>query len=123
MCSITDRLQRLLIRLEAELRRLELWAERPPSPTALQSTAPFCCDRMGLECWLQWVFLPRMRRLLDRGGSLPARCGIAPMAELYFQQRGIAVRDLIAVLRELDGVIEAGGGLRTPVRQSNHLTK
>lgn len=117
MNPIDAQVELLLTRLEAELRRLDLWAERPPPAKALQSTVPFCCDRMGLECWLQWVFLPRMRALLASGGSLPTHCGIAPMAELYFEQRDLSVPGLIALLREIDRVIEAGRG------QSSHLTK
>jgi len=108
MYSTKVRLESLLSHLETELRQLDLWAGRAPPQEALQSSAPFCCDRIGLECWLQWVFLPRMRDLLARGGSLPAHCGIAPMAELYFGQRDIPVTELIALLRELDRVIEAG---------------
>ena len=64
MYSTHTHLELLLTRLEAELRRLELWGERPPPTAALQSSVPFCCDQMGLECWLQWVFLPRMQGLL-----------------------------------------------------------
>ena len=111
MNSTNLRLELLLARLEAELRRLDLWSAQPPPPAALLSSAPFCCDRMGLECWLQWVFLPQMRALLAKGGSLPARCGIAPMAELYFQQRAISVTELIALLRELDSVIEGAADI------------
>jgi len=98
----------LLTRLETELRWLDLGTEQPPAPKALQSSVPFCCDQMGLESWLQWVFLPRMRALLDSGGSLPTHCGIAPMAELYFKQRDRRASELIALLRELDRVIETG---------------
>lgn len=108
MYSTNVELSALLTRLEDELRRMGLWAQQPPPPTALQSSAPFCCDRMGLECWLQWVFLPRMRALLERGGRLPDRCGIAPMAELYFGEQDLQADELITVLRELDRVIEAG---------------
>jgi uncharacterized protein YqcC (DUF446 family) len=109
MSSTIEQVGPLLSRLEDELRRLHLWADQPPSAEALESSAPFCCDRMGLQSWLQWVYLPRMRGLLERGERLPAHSGIAPMAEVYFQQRPQPVVELIALLRELDRAIEAGG--------------
>ena len=69
--------------LEAELGRLGLWQSAPPPnfESTLESALPFCADVLRFTEWLQWVFVPRTRALLDAGGPLPSRSGIRPMAE------------------------------------------
>ena len=103
------RVAALLIDVEAELRRLGLWETEPPGPAALASQQPFCIDTLSFPQWLQFVFLPRMHALVDEDRPLPAKCAIAPMAELYFEGLPLGAPGLIAVLTELDRVIEAGG--------------
>ncbi len=67
--------------IEAELRAQSLWETAPPSPRALSSPLPFCCDTLRFTQWLQWICLPRTRALVDAGGPLPAHSAIRPMAE------------------------------------------
>ncbi|AMX03108.1 YqcC family protein [Microbulbifer thermotolerans] len=95
-----------LLLIEAEMRRLDLWAAQPPSAEALASTEPFCVDTLTLPQWLQFIFLPRMRQLIERELPLPRQCGIAPMAEEYF--RGDAGGKLVERLAELDGRLQRG---------------
>ena len=57
---MNDRLNKmadLLLELETEMRRLELWSGEEPAAEVLQSTAPFSADRLELEEWLQWIFV------------------------------------------------------------------
>jgi uncharacterized protein YqcC (DUF446 family) len=95
--------------LETTLRRAGLWEFSPPDPAALESVQPFCVDTLDLPQWLQWIFLPRMRALIDARGALPAKCGIAAMAEVRFLGREESeVLGLIELLRQIDAAIEAG---------------
>jgi len=71
----------LLNQIEAELRQLELWSAVPPDSAALASTLPFCCDTLSFAQWLQFVFLPRMRALVEGQLPLPANSAISVMAE------------------------------------------
>ena len=73
----------VLIDVEAHLRQLGHWDKVPPSSNALASDQPFCVDTLTLPQWLQFIFLPTIYGMLDSGEALPARCGIAPMAEEY----------------------------------------
>ncbi|MEX2961369.1 YqcC family protein [Microbulbifer sp. TYP-18] len=98
-----------LLRLEAELRRLKLWSLERPTAEALASTEPFCLDTLTLPQWLQFVFLPRMRQLVESGQPLPQRCGIAPVAEEFFENSG-RFHALIEQLREIDRRLERGPG-------------
>jgi uncharacterized protein YqcC (DUF446 family) len=94
------RVAALLIDLEAELRNRLLWDADEPAAEALASSQPFCIDTLSFPQWLQFVFLPRMRALLDADVPLPAQCAIAEMAEMQFGAgEGL---ELIALLREID---------------------
>jgi uncharacterized protein YqcC (DUF446 family) len=93
--------------IEEEMRLIGIWSEEPPSPQALASTMPFCYDTLEMSEWLQWIFLPGMQRILDQGFPLPDRCEIAPLAEVWFQERGLqqqAVR-LLRLIGEIDRLI------------------
>ncbi|MGI9295041.1 MAG: YqcC family protein [Pseudomonadales bacterium] len=100
-------LRELLFDLEAELRILQLWSDKTPSAVALASTQPFCYDTLTLPEWLQFVFLPRLKTLLDKGGELPSACGIAPMAEEYFSGESRNIGAVLDTLLCIDKYIAA----------------
>lgn len=99
-----------LLLVERELRVQGWWAVTPPSAEALASVEPFCVDSMAFEQWLQWIFLPRMKALLEAGAALPAVSGIRPMAEMAFQQRLGQAAGLLAVLGDFDQLIGGAAG-------------
>ena len=71
-----------LNQLEVGLRDLGLWSDERPTAEALASTLPFCYDTLELEQWLQFVFLGRMREILEQGDRLPDSCAIYPYIEM-----------------------------------------
>jgi len=94
-----------LLLIERELRLLGWWQDEAPSAEALASPEPFCVDTLAFEQWLQWIFLPRMKVLLETGVALPSVSGIQAMAEMvYRQQPGIA-RRLLELLGEFDRLL------------------
>lgn len=102
MKSIYPEIATMLLEVEADLRRLQLWQDEWPSEEALASTQPFCVDTMTLPQWLQFVFLPRMRYLVEAEMPLPQKCGIAPMAEEFFRGSELGVAGLIKTLEHID---------------------
>lgn len=66
--------------LELELRRIGRWEHTQPPLEAFQSNLPFKIDTMEMTQWLQWVFIPRMRRILRNGLPLPTTCAVHPLA-------------------------------------------
>jgi uncharacterized protein YqcC (DUF446 family) len=92
----------VLIDIEAELRRLAMWDAEPPSEEALASPHPFAIDTLTLPQWLQFVFLPRMYRIIEADGVLPTRCGIAPMAEEFFRGARQPIAGLLDALERVD---------------------
>ena len=94
-----------LLLIERELRLLGWWQDEAPSAEALDSPEPFCVDTLTFEQWLQWIFLPRMKVLLESGAALPSVSGIQAMGEMvYRQQPGIA-RRLLELLGEFDRLL------------------
>ncbi len=77
----------LLQELEAEMRRQRLWSGYPPSAEEMASVLPFMYDTLKPHEWLQWVFIPRTRALIDAGKALPGNCNIHPLAEHHLAPR------------------------------------
>lgn len=93
-----------LLEIEAELRRLAFWEEHPPSRATLTSPLPFCHDTLKLTQWLQFVFLVRMKALIEKGAPLPTECEIAPYAEEYFRAAEETER-LQEILADIDRLL------------------
>lgn len=91
-----------LLALEMELRRQGLWSAEAPAPEALRSTLPFSVDTLTFVEWLQFVFIERMKVLLENDLPFPTVSGIAPMAEEYFRGQGQLGAGLIQELELLD---------------------
>ncbi len=87
------------------MRRLSLWAQTPPTASALASRAPFCVDTMSLPQWLQFVFIPNMRLLIEAGAPLPSDCGITAIAEETVARQRNDCACLLRRLRHIDHLL------------------
>jgi uncharacterized protein YqcC (DUF446 family) len=94
-----------LLLIERELRVLGWWSEAPPSEQALRSVEPFCVDTLEFEQWLQWIFLPRMKIILEQDLPLPNASGILEMAEMVYASRQQETRFLQQLLAQFDRLI------------------
>ncbi|MCM0612472.1 YqcC family protein [Marinobacter sediminum] len=94
-----------LLRIEIELRQLGVWETEPPPEEAFQSTKPFCIDTLAFTQWLQFVFLERLKVMIENDHPLPSVSGIAPMAEEHFRGREQSVGRLIRELQEIDQLL------------------
>lgn len=107
-----DRAEAVLLLLqdvEREMRGLGLWSDEAPEPERLASKMPFCYDTLPFPEWLQWVFLPKLRVMLELHQALPHKCNIAPLADEWFKAQGIQqdARKLQEVIRDLDRLLSA----------------
>jgi uncharacterized protein YqcC (DUF446 family) len=57
--------------IEAEMRRIGYWQAEPLKPEAYRFKQAFAADTMSFPQWLQFVFLPKVRDLAQKGGELP----------------------------------------------------
>ncbi|WP_263264422.1 YqcC family protein [Pseudomonas sp. RIT-PI-S] len=94
-----------LLLIEQALRQAGWWADSPPSVEALASPEPFCIDTLQFEEWLQWIFLPRMKLIVENGLALPDASGILAMAEMIYVNRPGEAIALMASLRRFDLLI------------------
>ncbi|ABZ77538.1 protein of unknown function DUF446 [Shewanella halifaxensis HAW-EB4] len=90
--------------LEAELAKQDLLSSQAPTVKALASTTPFACDVMPFEHWLQFIFLPKMRYMLDEKMPLPKAMAVAPMAEHVWASQP-ELQNLISILTDLDTLL------------------
>ncbi|MDQ8035844.1 MAG: YqcC family protein [Pedobacter sp.] len=101
----------LMQEVEAEMRRQGLWASYPPSPEAMASRMPFMYDTLKSYEWLQWVFIPRTRALIDARGQLPGNCNIHPLAEHHLAGRSdIDGSRLLELILQIDKTMSRNSG-------------
>ena len=112
MDHFTHQMADLLLEIEAEMRRIDLWEDQPPAPQALQSLIPFCHDTLRFEQWLQWVFLAKMKRVLEGNEECPSSSDIAPLAEHRFEQLMPPTTPLLGMIERFDGHINREGRMR-----------
>ncbi len=98
-------LSTLLDELEAELREQGFWSDVPPTPEALASKQPFAVDTLTLPEWLQWIYLQRLRALIEAGLPLPTGAQVKPYAEeaLKFDER--PTQNLLVIIDRIDGFL------------------
>ena len=100
-----NKLADMLLELERELRRLERWSFDEPTPEQLQSTAPFAADRLAMEEWLQWIFIPAIKQIIESDSDFPEICDIHPYAEEYLKHESQQPEQLLNLIREIDRFI------------------
>lgn len=109
MVPVVHELADCLLEIEAELRSLGWWESRQPCAQSLASSQPFCVDTLAFEQWLQWVFLPRMKALLEQAGELPTRSAITEMAEMAYMEMPGRTVTLRRHLKRFDRLLERHG--------------
>ncbi len=92
----------LLRAIEDELRRQNAWQTVPPSIEAMNSNTPFCVDTMAFSQWLQWIFVPRIRAIIDSGGTLPSGANIRPYAESALPIEQLEGEKLLLIIEQFD---------------------
>ncbi len=92
--------------LEQELKVLSLWSDHPLTDEQMASTAPFGCDVMDLHQWLQHIFIPKFKILIESDQSLPSDMNIASMAEYVYRDDLSRHHRLILILKSLDRAVK-----------------
>jgi len=106
--SVHDDLGAALRELEATMKAASLWRMTPPEPAAFNSVQPFCIDTMTLPQWLRFVFIARLRALVEARAPLPASCDVAPAVDAWLQQEGARPHDRLLmgkVVEEIDRLV------------------
>lgn len=90
------------------MRSITLWESMPPPDTALNSIIPFCHDKLQLHQWMQWVFLPKMKEVIETEHDMPSSSDIFPLAEYSFQKLEHNTQQLLQLIEQFDRLISRG---------------
>ena len=101
----TEQVASLLGELEQTMKVKGLWSGMPPSPEAMSSQLPFCVDTMTFSEWLQWIYINRMRAMIEHGAELPKGGSLFPYAEEAFKAMGTDATVLLEIISRLDKVL------------------
>ncbi len=113
MHDIPNRIADVLLEVERTLRCNDKWDQNQPAVSALSSVQPFCMDTLRFEQWLQWIFLPRMKKILEGPQPLPAKSGILVYAQAYLRKNDPPTSSLLKLIKRFDDLIT----LHSHVRQ------
>ena len=105
MHDIPHRIADVLMDVEATLRSSGRWEVLRPPEGALLSPEPFCIDTLSFEQWLQWIFLPRMKRILEFNQPLPAKSGIFVYAQQQLRKEDPPAGKLLTLIKRFDDLI------------------
>jgi len=105
MHDIPNRLADVLLEVEANLRISGKWDKKPPPMSKLSSAQPFCIDTLCFEQWLQWIFLPRMKQILEQQHPLPAQSGIYAYAQESLGKKQAGTSQLLRLIKRFDELI------------------
>ena len=107
MHNLPNHIADVLLEVEAHLRTSGHWDSVKPAASALASKEPFCVDTLHLEQWLQWIFLPRMKTILEQAHPLPAKSQIYEYAQDYLPKQDAQTRNLLKLIKRFDDLIGA----------------
>jgi uncharacterized protein YqcC (DUF446 family) len=113
MHDIPDRIADILLEVEAALRTGGKWEAAEPPAEALRSATPFCIDTLSFEQWLQWIFLPRMKHILEQSRPLPRKSRIFPYAQEYLDKNDLTTGALLRQIKRFDDLIAIQSAAKT----------
>ena len=100
-----EEVARAIARVEDELRRIGYWRNEPLPPEMYQFTQAFAMDTMPFSYWLQFIFIPRVRSIIETGGEFPRTSMVAAQAVREFD--GVPeTAELISSLSAFDALFD-----------------
>jgi uncharacterized protein YqcC (DUF446 family) len=98
-----DRVREKIAAIETEMRRIGFWQSEPPRPEQYDFKAAFAMDTMAYGQWLQFVFIPRVKELLNSGGAWPGSSHVGTQA--IRESDGMTeTSELVSLLSEFDAL-------------------
>lgn len=94
--------------LKQEMLKADHWSEFAMTTEALASQQPFCLDTMNFSQWLQFVFIPNMKSLIEKKQALPGfkrDQGLGPMATEFYTKTEVE-RTILVVISQIDELLQ-----------------
>lgn len=95
-----------LERIEQALKKIDLWQALPPSQDAFLSQQPFALDTMKSYEWLQWIFIPRIRAIIDANSAIPP-FALHPYFEEALKESEKNIDHLLDLIKQLDELTQS----------------
>jgi uncharacterized protein YqcC (DUF446 family) len=89
--------------IETEMKRIGYWQEKPLDPDQYDFRAAFARDTMAFTQWLQFIFIPNVRRIIASQGQFPSSSAVATQAVREFDTDNNAT-PLVSLLSEFDAL-------------------
>lgn len=93
--------------IEAEMNRIGYWCAEPLPESAYDFHMAFAMDTMAFVQWLQFVFVPRVKSIIQQRGEFPASSQVGAQAIREFDSDPQAGR-LVSLLCEFDSLFDKG---------------
>ena len=97
--DVTDAIDRV----EAELKRIGYWRNEPLPAEMYQFSQAFAMDTMPFSYWLQFIFIPRVRSIIEVAGEFPTSSMVAAQAVREFDGADEA-SELLSALSDFDAL-------------------
>jgi uncharacterized protein YqcC (DUF446 family) len=91
-----------LEQIESEMRRINLWQEKPLEAEQYDFKAAFAADTMSFSQWLQFIFIPNVKRAAANN-KFPSKSQVGVKAVREFDGME-AASGLIEYLSEFDAL-------------------
>lgn len=89
--------------IEAEMKRIGYWSFKSLPDEAYDFQKAFAMDTMAFSQWLQFIFIPRVRSIIEQKGDFPSESMVGLQAARDFEGDGNA-SELVTMLSEFDGL-------------------
>jgi len=100
------RLGELADEIEAEMRRLGVWSESPPSEERVLEGGAFGHGTVPFEYWIQVVLLTRLREVAAGEIPIPGSSSVGVQAAREWDTAGYDTLRLSELVTEVDAVAE-----------------
>ena len=107
MRSTQERVRRKIAEIENEMKRIGYWQSDLLQPEQYGFRSAFAMDTMAFSQWLQFIFIPRVKNMLETGEKFPpeSQNGAQAVRESDGDDRA---QGLVALLSEFDEIIRQG---------------
>ena len=89
--------------IEAEMKRRGLWQSNPLTPEQYEFQQAFALDTMAFSQWLQFIFIPRVRNIIQTRDEFPSSSSVGAQAVREFDWYDEASK-LTSMLSEFDAL-------------------
>ena len=92
-----------LTAIEAEMKRSGLWQSHPLAPEQYDFQQAFAMETLAFSQWLQFIFIPRVRDIIQTRGDFPSSSSVGAQAVREFDGFEEAT-GLVSMLSEFDAL-------------------